>query len=255
MLASWAFNKWQGLRRRLGLPIANPAGDFGHSEPIGTSELNDIFAAHDGRLIHKWTHYLDIYDRHLSNWRGKPVRMLEIGVAQGGSLELWRKYLGSQATLFGIDLDPGCASVVDAPNQVRIGSQDDPAFLRSVVDEMGGVDIVLDDGSHVGRHQWASFSCLWPMLSIGGLYIIEDLHSSYWLSHEGGYGRNSSGIGLIKQLVDDMHGWYNRKSKLAPPNEIGAVYAYDSMVFVEKADRPRPTATLRPKSKIADHFP
>ncbi len=68
----------------------------------------------------------------------------------------------------------------DAPNQVRIGSQDDPAFLRSVIDEMGSPDIILDDGSHVSDHQKISFETLWPLLKVGGLYVIEDLHTAYF---------------------------------------------------------------------------
>ena len=255
MLKYWLFNKMQALRHRLGLRTFNPAGQFGHSDPTGKSELSHVFASHVGRLAHKWDHYLDIYDKHLADRRGKPFRMLEIGVFHGGSLELWRRYFGDEAILFGIDIDPECADRVDPPNQVRIGSQDDPIFLRKTVTEMGGLDVVLDDGSHVGRHQWASFRTLWPLLPVGGLYIIEDTHSSYWPSHEGGYGRRNSGIGLAKQLIDDQHGWYHDKGHvLASPNEFGAIHVYDSMVFIEKANRPPPVETLRPYAAVAEHF-
>ena len=91
MLRHWLFNKVQGVKKRLGLPVFNPAAAFGHSDPIGSSDLNRMFADHDGRLVHKWTQYLDLYDRHLASRRGTAVRMLEIGVALGGSLDLWRK--------------------------------------------------------------------------------------------------------------------------------------------------------------------
>ncbi len=83
--------------------------------------------------------------------------MLEIGVSKGGSLALWRKALGDRATIFGIDIDPKCAEFDGKFAKVRIGSQADASFLKSVVDEMGGVDLVLDDGSHVASHQRASF--------------------------------------------------------------------------------------------------
>jgi hypothetical protein len=83
--------------------------------------------------------------------------MLEIGVFKGGSLELWREYFGPAATIFGVDVNPKCADYVTAPNQVRIGSQDDALFLEKVVLEIGTLDIVLDDDSHIGHHQRRSF--------------------------------------------------------------------------------------------------
>jgi hypothetical protein len=89
----------------------------------------------------------------MSRFCGSNVKFLEIGIDEGGSLEVWRKYLGAQATVFGIDVNPACATRVDAPNQCRIGSQADLGFLRRIVEEMGGVDVVLDDGSHVAPHQ------------------------------------------------------------------------------------------------------
>jgi hypothetical protein len=207
-----------------------------------SNDLAKLFYAHKGRLIQKWLHYLDIYDRHFSAYRSTPVKMLEIGVSQGGSLELWRKYLGKDATLFGIDIDPECASRVTAPSQVRIGSQDDPMFLRAVIDEMGPPDIILDDGSHIGRHQRTSFNTLFPLLREGGLYLIEDLHTAYsFVRWEGGYRRKSTGIELVKDMIDDMHGWYHRrKMRTASRNQIGAIHIYDSVAVIEKRQVARP---------------
>ena len=122
------------------------------------SDLARLLYGHEGRLLWKWTHYADLYDRHFGPYRGKPIRMLEIGVFEGGSLELWREYFGPQAIIFGIYINPDCATKADEPNQVRIGSQADPDFLKSVVAEMGGVDIVLDDGSHIAAHQRSAFA-------------------------------------------------------------------------------------------------
>jgi hypothetical protein len=207
-----------------------------------SSDIAKMFYAHKGRLIHKWTHYLDIYDGHFSAYRNTPVKMLEIGVSKGGSLELWRKYFGKDATLFGIDIDPECASRVTAPSQARIGSQDDPKFLRSVIDEMGPPDIILDDGSHIGRHQRTSFDTLFPLLREGGLYLIEDLHTAYSFVHwEGGYRRKSTGMELVKDMIDDMHSWYHRKKlRTASRNQIGAIHIYDSLAVIEKRQVARP---------------
>ena len=99
-------------------------------------ELARLFFATQGRMIHKWPHYLPIYERYFAPYHGTPARLLEIGVSGGGSLDLWRRYLGPDATVFGIDIDPACATAVSPPNQVRIGSQADPTFLRRVIDAL-----------------------------------------------------------------------------------------------------------------------
>jgi hypothetical protein len=208
-----------------------------------TSTLERLFLSHQGRSISKWTHYFPVYEQYFSPFRNRPeMKFLEIGVLEGGSLEVWRKYFGPEATIFGIDIDPACAARVSAPNQVRIGSQDDANFLTSVVSEMGGLDIVLDDGSHIGRHQCASFELLFPQLSYGGLYVIEDLHTSYWQGrHEGGYRKKGTGIEFLKAMVDDMHGWYHERASTSGAKEsVGAIHIYDSIAIIEKRVRQQP---------------
>lgn len=210
--------------------------------PKPWSPLEEMFSVKEGRPVTKWPHYLRFYERIFAIHRGQPVRMLEIGVQRGGSLELWRRYLGARAIIYGIDIDPECAQRVDPPNQVRIGSQDDPEFLLSVVREMGGgIDIVLDDGSHVASHQRTSFRTLWPRLSHGGVYVIEDLHSSYWPEWEGGYRAPGSAIELVKDLIDDMHGWYHAEDpRHVSREELGQISIADSIVAIHKVKRGRP---------------
>lgn len=106
-----------------------------------------------------------LYDRHFSSLRGRPIEFLEIGVAQGANLQLWRKYLGAEARIFCIDVVPEFAKFNGLSRQVRIGSQDDPIFLPETVREMEGIDLVPDDGSHRMEHIQASLNVLFPLLS------------------------------------------------------------------------------------------
>lgn len=191
MLAPQRIAKSVAVRRRarIGKDFASytvPTEDV-EAEVSGATDLGGLLLMQDTRAVWKWTHYPPAYERELTEFRGKPVRLLELGVHRGGTLLAWRSYFGTQATVFGIDVDPA-SGVVDGENgvSVRIGSQDDPAFLRAVVAEMGGVDIVIDDGSHQAAHQRTSFTTLFPMLSSGGVYAVEDLHTSYWREYGGG---------------------------------------------------------------------
>src|SRR6056297_2733088 len=85
--------------------------------------LAKLFSQNDGPTVHKWHHYIPLYDTYFSRYRNTNVRFLEIGVAEGGSLQMWRKYFGPSATIFGIDIDEGCARLNGHSAQVRIGSQ------------------------------------------------------------------------------------------------------------------------------------
>lgn len=218
--------------------------------------IEAAFFAHRGRIVHKWHHYLPLYDRYFAPYRSgfpagaatRPIRMLEIGVSKGGSLEMWRRYFGPDAVLYGIDIDPACAAFDgEHGNRVRIGSQADPAFLKNVVAEMGGIDIVLDDGSHVADHQNVSFATLFPLLEPGGLYVVEDLHTAYWADFGGGYDNQQSFVGTIKQLIDDLHHWYHRSGQTIAPaaGHVSGLHIHDSVVFIEKQKVAAPAHSMR----------
>lgn len=199
-------------------------------------DLEDLFWNFEGPGIYKWHHYLPIYHRYFEKYRSTNVKMLEIGVAKGGSLKLWRDYFGAEAKIFGIDILPECERHDGVYGQVRIGSQADEKFLTSVADEMGEIDIVLDDGSHDSHHIRKSFQVLFPRLKNGGVYIIEDLHAAYWNTYSGGYRRKSSFIEDIKTMIDDMHHWYHphgQKISVAA-SQTYAIHIFDSIVLIEK---------------------
>lgn len=222
---------------------------------VPDNPMTALFFDHEGYLIHKWTHYLAAYDQEFGPFRlgvlqpdgsRRPVRMLEIGVSNGGSLQLWRSYFGPEASIWGIDIDERCAAL-EGDFTIRIGSQADPGFLRSLIEEMGGVDIVLDDGSHVAQDQEATFRTLFPLLINGGLYVVEDLHTSYWPNYGGGYGRAGTFIETAKALVDDMHASYHDRGDsqgVSGASTITRITIYDSIIFIAKGSRPPPMVTM-----------
>ncbi len=220
--------------------------DRGDHPDLRRSELGSRFLDHRGRLVDKWLHYFPAYDRHFAPWRDgfvlpdgsrRPLRLLEIGVYHGGSLQLWRNYFGPDAVIAGVDIDPRCETIDDHDLMIRIGSQADPAFLRRVVEEMGGVDLVLDDGSHHAAHQRISFDTLYPLLSEGGLYVVEDLHTSYWTRYGGGLGRRGAFVEVAKQMVDDVNSWAHGHAPVVLPAGTSAseISFSDSMVVIRKA--------------------
>ena len=117
------------------------------------NDLEQYFYHNKDRLIHKWAHYFEIYDRHFQKYRNKEVIILEIGVSQGGSLQMWKNYFGDKAQIFGIDINPNCKSLEEENIKIFIGSQTDRTFLRNVKAQIPQVDILIDDGGHTMRQQ------------------------------------------------------------------------------------------------------
>jgi len=194
------------------------------------------FLTNQDLLVHKWKHYFPVYERHLARFRNLDVVMFEIGVSQGGSLRMWKRLLGPHARIVGIDIDPRTAGAAEDQVDVRIGSQADAGFLRSVVDEFGAPDIVLDDGSHVMEHVNATFDVLYPLVPKNGVYMVEDMHTAYWEEFGGGLGKPGSFIERSKALVDRLNADHARGA-IAPDAFTATTQSicfYDSFVVFEK---------------------
>lgn len=208
-----------------------------------TNPAEAAFYAQRDRETRKWHHYHAIYDRHLARYRGTGVRLLEIGVHNGGSLQVMRRYLGPEAVIHGLDLDPRCATIDDPDLTIHIGSQDDAALLKRIVAEMGGLDVVIDDGSHIWPHQIATFETLFPLVAGDGVYLCEDTHTSYWPEFGGGRPASDSFVSYARRLVDRLYAPYSLDP--TPPADdfarrTAGVAFYDSVVVVEKAESPPP---------------
>lgn len=223
------------------------------------NDLYRIFAATDN--LHKWHHYFDIYSRHLAGFRSKPVRMLEIGVFRGGSLRMWKKYFHPDSIIVGIDVDKSCQDLGSPADNihVRIGSQADPDFLAAVNAEFGPFDIILDDGSHKTHHQIASFGALFrDALKDGGCYMVEDVHSNYWVKH---VDSEETFVELCKSMVDIIYEPYLnhtepqfRRGHTDALQELELSYLaanlagvsfYDSILVIDKKLRSLPNSDLR----------
>lgn len=196
------------------------------------------FLTNDGKIIHKWMHYFPVYERHFSGWRNRSLTFLEIGVARGGSLQMWRRFFGPLARIVGIDIDPECRAHEGPGIFVRIGDQSDHGFLQSVVDEFGVPDIVLDDGSHRMEHVASSFEFFYRRMHKNAIYMVEDMHTAYWEEYGGGMERPETFINFAKQCVDRLNADHSRGA--VTPDDITretfAISFYDSIVCFEKGD-------------------
>jgi len=185
--------------------------------------------------------------------------LLEIGVSGGGSLQVWKKFLGPYARIVGIDINQESQFAEDQID-VRIGSQTDTGFLQSILDEFGTPDVVIDDGSHVASHQAISFEYLYPRIDRAGVYAVEDLHTAYWEDNEGGLRREGTFIERSKSLIDQLHGRYTHATEHTSFTDTTlSISFYDSLVIFERGELPNRVAPRiggtekRPELVFEDH--
>jgi len=208
------------------------------------TRLVDLFFEHQGHVADKWEHYLCIYEHELAPLidNDRAIALLEIGVQNGGSLELWKKYLPAGSRVTGIDIDERCRDIpFQSDIEVIICSAADPASLNRV---LGGriFDVIIDDGSHLSHDIVSSFKALFSRLRPGGKFIIEDLHACYFRSHGGAYRHPDSAIEWLKNFIDWLNLDHFDSSQCedqltdipSVPKELARITFYDSVAVIEK---------------------
>ncbi len=199
--------------------------------------------------------YIDHYALHLSKFKRKRFNLLEIGVggykgslAGGESLRMWKTYF-PRANVFGIDIYDK-SRLEETRIKTFQGHQAEENFLERVVAETGGIDVVIDDGSHVSEDVIRSFCFLFPKLSDGGIYVVEDLQTSYYPDYpDPGVDLNArndvkTSMGFFKSLLD---GFYYKDFKAVPSGyepsyfdkKIVAMHFYHNLLFIYKGDNDR----------------
>lgn len=217
-------------------------------------DLKDIFNNKITRHCSKWEPYFDVYERYFSKFRNTSLTMIEIGVDQGGSLQLWREYFGPNARIIGIDNNIDCIQYNDVA-EIYIGDQEDTNFWDQTLSKIDNIDIILDDGGHLNNQQIVTFEKLFPKLNYNGVYICEDTHTSYW-PRLNSY--QDSFINYSKKLIDYMHSRFDESKQFNFDdtlanivNELDSITFYNSMVvFTKQKDNGFNYVTANPHQNI-----
>ncbi|WP_228551556.1 cephalosporin hydroxylase family protein [Mumia zhuanghuii] len=236
---------WERMRDPLKRRPQEPAPRPSRAERLAAMDLTQL-ATHF--KTDKWgTHrYTPHYERHFAPFRDKPITVLEIGIGgyaragRGGkSLRMWKHYF-RRGQIVGLDIQD--KSFVDAPRITTYrGSQTDPAVLQRILDDVGELTIVIDDGSHRPEHVRETFAYLFPRLAHGGLYAIEDTQTSYWPERGGSDDRDdpTTTMALVKSLVDGLNYEEFVDESYEPTYtdlHVVAVHCYHNLVIIEKGD-------------------
>jgi hypothetical protein len=164
----------------------------------------------DKYVKHHYEHY---YEDWLAPYRYKDTSFLEIGVKGGKSMQLWKSYFANPTKIiglgYGIKEKVANAYKTGIP-QVVVGDQSKTEVME-IMKSLGPYDVVIDDGSHVPEHVIFTFFHLWQSVKPGGMYVVEDLETSYW-EHETesygyklqntGFGGSGSAVEKLKDFID-----------------------------------------------------
>jgi O-antigen biosynthesis protein len=193
-------------------------------EPPIRNALKKLFAEHQGKVSEKWSMYLDVYPRLFEPFRNTPVRLLEIGVQNGGSLEIWRKYFPRSRVIVGCDINPDCSKLRFEDDAIKLIVRDanSDEIHSKIATCSAEYDIIIGDGSHMSSDIVRSFAQYFGNLTEGGLYVVEDLHCSYWKNFEGGPYDPYSSMSFFKRLLDVV----NKEHWRLPHDRVEALAAF-----------------------------
>lgn len=157
--------------------------------------------------------YQFAYGFLLQQLRGRKVKMLEIGLGcgmgygPGASINLWKDYFGPHLELHILEYDATCAAPYRPKvDQLFTGDQSNREVLKKLIADGGGsYDFITDDGGHTMNQQIVSWQELWRALKPGGIYVIEDLQTSYWANYGGKVRGPNTTIERIKDAIDGFY--------------------------------------------------
>ena len=180
----------------------------------------------------KWIKYFDVYDSVFEKFRNKKIVFVEVGVLNGGSLEMWKKFFHPESRIIGIDFNPECKKFEKPGIEIFTGDQSDENFWNNFYKKIGKIDILLDDGGHTNRQQIITTIKSVPNINDGGILMIEDTHASYL--GEFGNPIKYSFINFTKKIIDDLNFKYPNlgKFKVSLNDYIYSIQYYESFVIV-----------------------
>ncbi len=180
-----------------------------------SNDLNNLalkYGTDKNSTIHNYT---EIYEPYFQKIQHASLRFLEIGIAGGASARMWEAYFDN-AALFFLDIEPKAVSDIQQKLSQRsrcfICDQENQKELLHFIEQSGGkFDVIIDDGGHTMQQQITSFKALFPSLNKNGIYIIEDLHTSFWQQYGGTGSQTNPEAGpqttlhFLKELVIDVN--------------------------------------------------
>jgi hypothetical protein len=185
--------------------------------------------------------YHEIYDIFLNYFYDKVGSILEIGISDGHSLKMWLE-LFPNSFIYGLDIKKNYSG---PRHKVVNGDQSSIKDLNNVKNIISDKNLffIIDDGSHIPEHQLITFNTLFPSLIEGGIYVIEDIETSYWkrgaiygYSTEYGFRNKQSIIEIFKDVIDSINSEFAGKhnNQVMHHDKIGSITFFKNCILIVK---------------------
>lgn len=186
-------------------------------------KLIDLHFNKKGKVSDKWESYFPVYENLFQEFKDKEIKLLEIGLQNGGSLETWAQYFTNAKKILGIDVDVKCGELVFDDPRISVIVGD-----GRIVHDNDMFDIIIDDGSHLSDDMVVQFESWFKQLKDGGLYIVEDIHTLWMFKHSG-----RSAIDFFSKMINDV----NREFWKDPnSHHIESIEFRNSLIIIRKGD-------------------
>lgn len=197
--------------------------------------------------------YHKFYDNILQPFHKSYGGLVEIGIGNGLSLPMWMSMF-ENSHIYGIEKEILNTSISNDKVTILEADQSNIDDLKKIKSMLMNKNIffINDDGSHIPEHQILTFNMLFPILVEGGIYIIEDIETSYWTKGscydyktEYGYKHCKSIIEIFKDSIDIMNREFisdkkQLSNKILHHNYIESVLFARNCIIIKKtynADR------------------
>lgn len=186
-------------------------------------KLIDLHLNKKGKVSDKWESYFPVYENLFQDLKYKKIKLLEIGLQNGGSLETWSQYFTNAEKILGIDVDVKCGDLVFDDPRISVIVGD-----GRIVHDNDMFDIIIDDGSHMSDDMVVQFESWFKQLKDGGIYIVEDIHTLWLFKHPG-----KNAIEFFSRMINDV----NREfSKDENAYNIESIEFRNSLIIIRKGE-------------------
>jgi hypothetical protein len=205
----------------------------------------------------KWSNYYEIYENIFQKFVNKKIKNVEIGIGDGGSLFMWRKFFGKKAKIIGIELNPEAKKLEKYGFKIFNGDQSNPNFWKNFYKKIGKIDILIDDGGHTNLQQITTLMESLKNIKDGGMIVVEDTHTSFMKNSGFRNPSKYSFINFSRALIENIH----RRNPMLKKEmnffseKIYSLSFYDSIIVVNITKKKlSPSKNLKNNKKLINLF-
>jgi hypothetical protein len=215
------------------------------------------FFKNSPRYSIKWSNYFNIYENIFKKFINKKIKVVEIGIGDGGSLFMWKKFFGKKAEIIGIELNPEAKRLEKYGFKIFNGDQSNPNFWKKFFKKVGKIDILIDDGGHTNFQQITTLMESLKNINNGGMIVFEDTHTSFMKNSGFRNPSKYSFINFTTSLIEIIH----RRNPMLKKKmnffseKIYSLNFYDSITVINIAKKKLiKTKNLKNNKKLINFF-